>query len=250
MTRIEDGTKAKVSDLWINVWADAFKCTDEERRTMLLLSLELRTAKKSWWRAFSDEIASDFNHYISLEDSANRLTLWATNLVPGMLQTVGYRRVIAWTENPAWSHDEVERRVQIATNRQQRLQDPDFHLNVMLHESVLHNLVGSDAVMEEQLTKLLEFSDLPNITIRIVPFRAANPLGLLAGSFTLLEFPFLPSTKLPSVVYVEGHRGALYLEEEADLDQYRDDVKRIGQVALDPIQSRALIVEAIEEYRR
>src|SRR5437868_1403383 len=89
--RIEDGLKAKVPDLWINAWCDALKCTDKERQTLLGLAHELRTAQKSWWRGFADEIPSDFNHYISLEDSANRLTIWATNLVPGVLQTPEYR---------------------------------------------------------------------------------------------------------------------------------------------------------------
>ncbi|MBF6332915.1 helix-turn-helix domain-containing protein [Nocardia transvalensis] len=249
--RIEDGVKAKVGDLWINTWADAYKCTAPERRTLLALAHDLRTAQKSWWRGFADEIPTDFNHYLSLEDSANRLTIWATNLVPGLLQTPDYRRVLAWTENPTWTHDEVERRVQVATNRQQRLQDSKFRLIVLLSEAVLYNQVGSDAVMEEQLTQLASLSELSNITIGIVPFKATNPIGPIVSSCTLLEFPILASTKSeePPVVYVEGYVGDLYLESEGDVKQYRDALGRIGQVALDPTQSRQRILAVAEEYR-
>lgn len=250
MSRIEDGLKAKVPDLWINAWADAFGCTDQQRRTLLGLAHELRTAQTSWWRAFADEIRTDFNHYISLEDSARSLTIWATSLVPGLLQTPEYRRELAWTENPTWTHDEVERRVAVATNRQERLQDPEFQMDVLLSEAVLRTQVGSDAVMEDQLTRLAELSEFPNITIRVVPFKASRPIGSLVGSFTILEFPPLPTSKLqePPVVYVEGYAGVLYLEREAEIEQYRDATNQIGRVALEPSETKHLVVEVAKEY--
>jgi hypothetical protein len=192
----------------------------------------------------------DFNHYISLEDSARSVTFWAANLIPGLLQTSDYRRVLAWAENPAWTPVEVERRVELASKRQQRLQDPDFTMTVFLSEAALRNQVGSDAVMEERLTRLVEMLALPNITIRVVPFKASNPVGPVVGSFVLLEFPLLPSTKLqePPVVYVEGHVGDLYLEREGEITQYRGAVDRISRVALDPEKSRKLILEVAKEY--
>ncbi|MBO0852550.1 MAG: helix-turn-helix domain-containing protein [Nocardia sp.] len=250
MSRIEDGLKAKVPDLWINAWSDAFGCTDEDRRTLLGLAHELRTAQRSWWRAYADEIPTGFDHYLSLEDAAKSLTIWAASLLPGLLQTSDYRRELAWTEDPTWTHDEVERRIGVATNRQERLQDPEFKMNVLLSESVLRTQVGSAAVMEGQLTRLTELSNLPNVTIRVVPFNAARPIGPLVGSFTILEFPQLPATKLqePPVVYVEGYVGDLYLEREAEVQQFQDAASQIGRVALKPSETRQLVVKVAKEH--
>jgi len=39
----------------------------------------------------------------------------------------------------------------------------------VVDESVLHRVVGSPAVMQAQLERLLELSDLPNVTLRVIP---------------------------------------------------------------------------------
>lgn len=251
--RLEDGQATRTSSLHINALCDAYRVSDAERKVLLALGSEVREAHKSggkWWRAFADEIPFDFNHYISLEDSASQLTIFATNLVPGLLQTSGYRRVVAWTENPTWTHDEVERRVELTLKRQRRLQDPKFRIIILLYEAVLHGQVGSVAVMYEQLMRLIEVSDYPNVTIRIIPFKASNLFGPLVGQYSLLDFPTLPATKLPepSVVYVEGYVGDLYLERAAEVQQYRHVTEQLCRVALDETQSRRLILEVAEEY--
>jgi hypothetical protein len=40
----------------------------------------------------------------------------------------------------------------------------------------------------------------------------------MAGAFRILEFD---DPDDPDVVYIESHLGALYLEEQAELDEYR-----------------------------
>ncbi|ATL69051.1 DUF5753 domain-containing protein [Nocardia terpenica] len=254
--RMEDGQYTRITSFQVNALCNAYGATDAERELVLALLEEAKAVHKgragsAWWRGFADEIPSDFNHYISLEDSANRLTILATDLVPGLVQIPEYRRVLAWAENPTWTPEEVDRRMQVATNRQQRLQDPDFRLDVFLTSAVLENWVGSDAVMREQLLRLVEISKLPNVSIRVVPRRALDPIGPLVSSFSLLEFPALPSSKLqePPVVYVEGYVGDLYVEGTDEIAQYRSAVDRIGRVALDLVRSREAILKAAEEYK-
>ena len=52
----------------------------------------------------------------------------------------------------------------------------------------------------------------------------------------------------PSVVYVEGHAGDLYLEREFEVDRYRGALREIARVALDDDESRAVILAIAEEY--
>ena len=78
----------------------------------------------------------------------------------------------------------------------------------MIDEAVLYRPFGSAAIMTEQLRKLQELAERPDISIKVVPLaRGASPA--LRGSFTLLEFD-----KYPDVLFIEGPRGDLNVYEE------------------------------------
>lgn len=252
MRRLEDGVKVKITNLWINALSDAYGCDEKERKMLFALAAEVLEASKSggsWWRAYADTIG-DFSQYISLESAANSLTTWASALTPGLLQASDYRREIAWVQNPSWSHDEVERSVEVAERRQERLKDPKFRVEVILAEAVLRNRIGSPAVMAAQLEKLIEISEMPGNSVRVVPFATPNPIGSYSGRFTLLEFPDLEQTRMsaPPVVYVEEFTGDLFLEREVEIWQYREALERIKRVALTTTETRSLVEKVMKEH--
>uniref|UniRef100_UPI00059391DC helix-turn-helix domain-containing protein n=1 Tax=Nocardia concava TaxID=257281 RepID=UPI00059391DC len=195
--RLEDGLVTKVSDLYINALCDAYGATDEERRVLLDLALEIRTTQKSgggWWRSYMDEMHEGFDHYMGLEDAARKVSVWKVTLIPGLLQTPEYRRAIAWIETPGAPTEQVERRLEMAVRRQARLEDPGFAVEVVLSEMTLRDRIGGAGVMADQLHRLAEVAQLPNVEIRVVPFATSGCLGSRTGSFVLLEFPKLPAT--------------------------------------------------------
>ncbi|MGV9723047.1 helix-turn-helix domain-containing protein [Nocardia beijingensis] len=252
--RIEEGQSTRVTNMMVNALCDAFSASDGERKVLLGLVQEVRAARErggGWWRAYADQIATDFDHYLALEESARRLTAWKVAIVPGLLQTPEYRREIAWAESPDAPSDVIEKRIEWATRRQTRLDDPHFTLDAILSEAVLRDQVGGSAVMDRQLHHLVKVSALPNVSVRIVPFGARSILGSYVGSFSLLEFPQLPQSKLaePPIVYVEEYAGDLYLEREAEVERYRRALREIDRVALDKDKSRSLILAvAAKEY--
>jgi hypothetical protein len=252
--RIEEGQSTRVTNMMVNALCDAFEATDAERKTLLSLVGEVRSARErggGWWRAYADaKIAIDFDHYLALEEAASLLTAWKVSIIPGLLQTREYRRAIAWTENPDLPPDVVEMRIEVAARRQARLEDPDFKVEVILWEAVLRDPIGGSAVMGEQLRHLAKVSELPNVSVRIVPFAAPSHLGSYVGSFLLLEFPQLPQSKLiePPIVYVEEYAGDLYMERPEEVRRYGAALREISRVALDPVQSRQLILAVAKEY--
>lgn len=252
--RMEDGLPTKVSDLYINALCDAYSAADEERSVLLELALEVRTTQKSgggWWRAFADEMNAGFDHYMGLEEAAHRMSVWKVTIVPGLLQTAEYRRAIAWTEYPGMPTEQVERRVEMAMRRQARLSEPDFMVDVVLSEMVLRDQIGGPGVMADQLQRLADIGDLPNVSVRVVPFDAPGHLGSRVGSFVLLEFPKLPATGLrePPMVYVEEFAGDLYLEREAEVTRYRNAFAEISRVALDEETTRQFVLSIAKEYQ-
>ncbi|AHH16510.1 putative DNA-binding protein [Nocardia nova SH22a] len=252
--RLEEGRTTKVTDLALNALADAFGCDNNERRLLLDLAQEIRTAskdKRGWWRSLADAIPMDFNHYLSLEEAAEREFSWQTTIIPGLLHTTDYRREVTWAAHPQSSPEEIERIGDITTRRQDLLTRDGFRFEPYILESVLYGQVGSPAVMGEQLGRLLELSELPNVDIRIVPLKARHPIGLVARSFVYLEFPPLPSSGMgePPVVYIEGLVGGLYLESDPEVGKYSDVVRQLQAVALSESESRDLISAAESDWR-
>ncbi|MRH92000.1 XRE family transcriptional regulator [Nocardia sp. SYP-A9097] len=218
---------------------------------LISLSQELASVQKNWWRAFADEMNPRFDHYISLEEAAQRLAVWRVTVIPGLLQTPEYRRAMVWVEHPEMPSDQVEKRVEISVRRQPRLEDPDFAVDVVLSEAVLRDCIGGRGVMAGQLRHLADVSEMANVSIRVAPLgTACGNLGSIVGSFVLLEFPSLPATGLvePPVVFVEGYAGDLYLERETEVKRYRDAFTEIGRVALSQDTTRQLMLSIAKEF--
>lgn len=182
MGRVEDGVKSKVPQLWINALSNAYQVTGNERRVMIGLAQELASAQKNWWRPYADGLKSGFDYYIGLEEAARKLEVWKMAVVPGLLQTAEYRRAVEWIEAPNLLPEQVERRVEVAMLRQERLKDSAFGVDAVLSEMVLRDQLGGRGVMADQLRRLAELAQRPNVSIRVVPFDAPAHLGSLVGS--------------------------------------------------------------------
>lgn len=109
---------------------------------------------------------------------------------------------------------------------------------VVIDEAVLHRVVGAPAVMGAQLRNLVEVDRKPNVTFRVLPF-AAGAHPVMDTTFTILEF----SGVAPTVVYVEGLMGWLYIERGNEVTRYKQVLERLHTFALSPQESIELISE-------
>ena len=84
------------------------------------------------------------------------------------------------------------------------------------------------ALVHEHLRVL---SQRNNIEIRVLPW-SVGAHAAMAGAFRILDFD---DPEDPDVVYLESHVGALYLEEPAEVDEYRRIFDLIRKDAI-PVQ--------------
>jgi hypothetical protein len=92
---------------------------------------------------------------------------------------------------------------------------------------------------------MAEAAKMPNVTIQIVPFSVgAHPA--MESSFDVLDL----GTVAPSVVYVEGLAGNMYLERAQDLERYEKAFEILRGTALSPQGSLELITETAVRYNR
>ena len=118
---------------------------------------------------------SYFAPVIELEVTAIRIHEWEMRVVPGLLQTEDYARAVISAGRPRDTSAAIDRAISARLERQAILQrEHPPMLWHALHEGVLRHVVGSAAIMREQLDKLAELAREPGVVIQILPFTASD----------------------------------------------------------------------------
>lgn len=131
----------------------------------------------------------EWRNYADREPDATDILTYESSMIPGLLQTEPYARTVVDAVRPTLSADVVQARVANRMTRQEILtRDDPPRLWAILGEAVLHNLVGSRALMADQLRHVLAMAQLPNITIQVLPF-AAGVTPAMGVAFLVAEFP-------------------------------------------------------------
>ncbi|MGK8510616.1 helix-turn-helix domain-containing protein [Nocardia asiatica] len=249
LQRLEKGeaTRLKIRD--IEAICAVLEISDQ--MTSAMVGLLRLGAEKSWWHEYGDLIHATFDVYVGLETAARKLTMYQPSLVPGLLQTVDYARVLIQKANVDETSAEHDRRTELRTKRQTlvtRRYQP-LTLEVVLHESALRTMVGGHSVLEGQLRHLAEVGKLPNVSIRVLPFSAAAPVGHPVGQFAILEFGVDAKGKAiePPIVYLETFTACMYLERASDVQRYYRVHDSLQQASLDEAASRGLIRQVLKE---
>jgi transcriptional regulator with XRE-family HTH domain len=242
--RVEGG-KVVPTHPELTMLMDLYQVTDEHREILLQLAEEAR--RKGWYESYESVLPPKFENYVGLESDATSLRAYEPSLVHGLLQTKDYAHAVLTAGNPAEHPDDIDLLVDLRMRRQELLtreHDP-LQFWVVLEEVVLHRPVGGTQVLIEQLRHLLAVAtELPHVTIQIIPTSVGAHAGL-AGSFSILEFE--PSS--PEVIYVDSHGGNLTLEKTRDLRRCKLLYNNLLADALSTKESVQLIKAALEDTR-
>ena len=179
--------------------------------------------------------------WIDIEQDSNTLWWFHPLLVPGIFQTPDYARaVIATSGRPV---DNLEEQVQARLARQTIL-GPDNGVMVVavIDEGVLYRPLGGAKVLYEQLVRLQELAEQPNVIAQVVPIEVGGYSGL-AGGF--------------GIAAMDGHEYA-YVDDvfRGEVLDQPDDVALIKRIwamlhneALPGKQSIELIAKAAERWK-
>jgi transcriptional regulator with XRE-family HTH domain len=222
---------------------DLYGVDERQRNDLLALAREARM--KGWWEAYADTLPEEYLAFIGLEAEARLVLQWHVEVVPGLMQTVEYARAVirGFRQVHTVPPGQIERRLQARLERQRVLfREPQLELQVVLDESVLLRRLGDNSVMDGQLQHLVEVSQLPNVTLQVLPLNGYHPMVI--DSFVLLQFGQERGATLHDVVATEHLRSSeLYFESEADTYQYRLAFDALAEASLGPVESQELIMQ-------
>lgn len=222
----------------------------QEHDELTALAEEARVP--GWWESFRIRNEA-FERYVGYEAGAASIRMAQGLLVPGILQTEEYARLVTNTYS---AQEDVDSVVQLRLARQEEIfaRTPEQHH--VLDEAVLRRRIGD--TMPGQLRHLEELAARPEVTIRIIPFGAGPHFGM-RGPFVLLGF----DVPLGTILFLEsGRRSDLIIcEDETYSHQilprmsaaaevvasFEDGFSELNRVALDEAESIALIERIVRE---
>ncbi|WP_112467832.1 helix-turn-helix domain-containing protein [Streptomyces triticisoli] len=198
---------------------------------------DARKARQSGHAEYFTDVAEMEQHAETIED-------WAPMIVPGLLQTAPYTRVIVRAAMPRASDEEVEEKVS-ARRARAALFDaenpPKFW--AILDESLIRRPVLPGEQMAELLEHIAQVVRTTHSLLQIVPQTSAvHPF--MMGTTRIMTF-----ADAPPVVYTEALHSGQLIDYPPLVKQYRESYDLLRAAALPPEVTLAMIEAAAEEYR-
>ncbi|MFJ5548531.1 helix-turn-helix domain-containing protein [Streptomyces sp. NPDC093225] len=248
ISRLENGRRS-ISQRDVRDLCEVYE-VDDRRLVDSLMQMAKDSRQQGWWHAFGD---IPYSVYIGLETDAASLRVYEPQIIPELLQTPEYATAIIRGALPETAQADIDKRVQVRMRRQERVSDSEnetergpLRLWAVIDEAALLRRVGDAQVMANQLRHLIEQSELPHVTVQVMPFSMGAHPGV-NGQYAILEFPDAADS---TVVYIEGVTSDLYLEKANDVQKYSVMYEHLRAQALNVEQTRAFIAKTIQEHER
>ncbi|MET9112668.1 helix-turn-helix transcriptional regulator [Streptomyces longwoodensis] len=123
-----------------------------------------------------------------MEARAVEIGVYECSNIPGLLQTPEYTRALLESWLPAYTPEDLERRVAARAARQAVYErSPAPALSFVLEEATLRRRVGGTMVRRQQFERLLEVGRLRSVSLQVMPMDSAPHPGM-SGRIELLKF--------------------------------------------------------------
>lgn len=249
--RIEKGQNDKVRLRDIEAFGQLYGLAAEHVEQLKALAQQAPT--RSWWQASRNLIVPGFNTYLGLESGASELNFYQPMIIPGLLQARGYATAVEGPMRPDETEQDIAQRVALRLQRSVILTRPrnPVRAEFILHQSVLHTIVGSHRTMSAELRHLADMSTLENISVRILPYSVGYPGHVVATPYIILDFPADGRGYTePPIVYSETTIGTMFFEEDDDVNQFRTVHETLQSAALGEQPSRDLLRKMARSYEQ
>lgn len=212
----------------------------EEPHRSELQALARESRQKGRLEKVTADFPTDYAEHLHAEADAESLWSWDPVLVPGLFQTEDYARemMLAWQSMFPLPPSDLDRRLEARMVRQQILnRNPPPKISAVIDESVLHRRYGANSVMREQLQKLIDISESPNVTLHILPLDGIHPIT--TGAFYYMKFAQVHEVPMHDIVTIEHMLRNYYVEGD---DTYK------FQVAFDQLVTESLGVRESRDF--
>ncbi|MFE9918845.1 helix-turn-helix domain-containing protein [Micromonospora sp. NPDC005553] len=242
LSRIELGQSrpdlADVLDL-----LDVYKVPTPAREALIVIARDAATSR-GWWKTLG-EMSERQRTYAELEAGAADIVEYQPSVVPGLLQTPAYARVLVSAGVQLTPDVDVEAEVRARALRQEVLRRayPPRYMAV-LAEAVCDPGDLPVAVWREQLRHLVAVTGLSHVTVRLLPRGAAG-----GGLHPLTPYSCyaFPDPADPRTVMLEALTTDVRLATVLDVDRYERMTAALLAAALSPEETVTVLARRVGE---
>lgn len=238
MSRFERGLRPETTTDEVSAMLAAMGVAGPDRDRLMRMAHGY--SDQGWWENTDANLTGQARTYLKFESRARRIVNVEPLLVPGLLQTPDYTRVLL----TAFGVDErlITGRIARRMGRQEILSRPDApEMVFIVSELALRQPVGGYPVMSRQVRHIAEQAERPHVSVRLVPSTVAAHPGL-RGGFVMVDFD-----DEPTVVHIESQMSGLFPENHKEIDLYRVAAERLLELALDEQQSLRVLRTIAED---
>ncbi|MDH6110909.1 transcriptional regulator with XRE-family HTH domain [Kitasatospora sp. MAP12-15] len=221
--------------------AAACRCLNQPLIDALVEIVQDRT--KGWWEEYRGIIPTGIIEVAEMEYFSTSIRTAVTSYIPGLLQSAEYSSAVFTRLVPALPKHESDARTAFRAQRRDLLTEAAGKpYEAFIHEAALRMRFGGRSGLRNQLASLLEDSEIPGVTIRVIPFAVDTFPG--SGETMMLASGQVPGL---DTVQIDVHHAPIFIDAEAELLAYRAIFSTTENVALAPQDSRKFILGMIEE---
>jgi transcriptional regulator with XRE-family HTH domain len=213
-----------------------------------LAAIAHRGHDDGWWQDYRDVLSGAGRDLAIMEAAATEILAFQPQHIPDLLQTDDYARALA-AADPAYPGDGQRTRVVQAKLMRQAvvLGERSAHLEVVLAEGAVRQMVGGPEVMRRQLRRLANLGDggtggetaaVGDVTVQVLPFGTGAHAVAGTGAATILRFASVPGL---GIVHLDGLAGGASVEGSDALARYGRAFALLRAAALSPADSAALL---------
>ncbi|MEV2277469.1 helix-turn-helix transcriptional regulator [Nocardiopsis sp. NPDC049922] len=175
--------------------------------------------------------------YVELERRAQNIRQFHPQLVPALIQTEEYARVVLQAGFPPKPHADIEELLETRMRRQSILGrgEPPF-VEYVLDEAVLRRMVGGPDIMRAQWDSIIERMDQPFTKVQVIPYDH-GAYASMEGAFTILGL-----SPVESVMYLENAESGQVYADPQIVANATGRFNSLMAVALSPASSRDFLV--------
>lgn len=175
---------------------------------------------------------------VRYEEQATLIKTYHGQVIPLALQTDDYTWSYVQAGTPKDFQAEMAERV---ARKQSLVKRKSVELWAVIDEGVLARPVGNSEVMRGQLDHLLTMADLPQVSLRIIPFSSGGHLGVDGALWVL-------SLEGRDVAYSGAQNGGRLIESPGEVRELSVKFDRIGAKAASEEASREIVKQYLERY--
>ncbi|WP_285599457.1 helix-turn-helix transcriptional regulator [Kineosporia sp. NBRC 101731] len=216
-----------------------------------LAALVAGARASGWWEEY-EVIDEKYGTFIGYEEAATRIEQFENTTMPALLQTRSYawhyfRDVVRlyWKSIPTdrQNNERIDVRELRRSHLTARAGSVDY--SVILDEAVLMRIVGSVAVMREQIQWLISAAQESWVSVYVLPMDKGAVAGPV-GPFTALT---LPQDGVTDVVYTDTLRGQDFNLNKSEVDLHKRVLAHLRAEALDASESIQLLTARLAAYQ-